>query len=165
DPSLHLWLRDNFTTSLRNLREGRIWTLVTSAFSHEGTGHIFVNALTFFFMAPPVLGVLGKRAFFVLYLGGGLVSSLTSLWFNNFYKPKPNYSSHGASGAMYAVISLLACIAPKATFQLYGIVPVPAWLCVSGLFLYDAYSAMNNKQAGTDTAGHVGGVLGGILYY
>lgn len=88
-------------------------------------------------------------------------------------------------GAMYAVISLLACIAPKATFQLYGIVPVPAWLCVSGLFLYDAYSAMNNKVCSVDVLWcqlvlirqtsiasrdryrrhDVGGVLGGILYY
>ena len=49
------------------------------------------------------------------------------------------------SGAMYSVISFLACVAPKATFQLYGIIPVPAWLCVSGLFLYDVYSAMNDK--------------------
>ncbi|KAI0092750.1 hypothetical protein BDY19DRAFT_983336 [Irpex rosettiformis] len=165
DPTPYIWLRENFTTSAKNLREGRIWTLLTSAFSHEGAGHIFVNSLTFFFMAPPVLSALGKPAFFVLYLGGGLVSSLTSLWFNNVYKPKPNYSSHGASGAMYAVISFLACAAPRATFQLYGIIPVPAWLCVSGLFLYDVYSSINDKQEGTDTAGHVGGVLGGICYF
>ena len=46
------------------------WTLLTCAFSHEGAAHIFVNAFTFYFMAPPVLGALGKRAFFVLYLGG-----------------------------------------------------------------------------------------------
>lgn len=72
------------------------------------------------------------------------------------------------------------------TFQLYGIIPVPAWLAVSGLFSYDLYSTMKGtvrllllilyiipsltsagvSQSGqTDTVGHVGGVIAGILYF
>ena len=43
-------------------------------------------------------------------------------------------------GAIYAVTSFLACVAPTMTFQLYGIIPVPAWLCAVGLFSYDVYS-------------------------
>lgn len=31
------------------------------------------------------------------------------------------------------------------TFQLYGIIPVPAWLAVAGIFSYDTYSALNDK--------------------
>lgn len=31
------------------------------------------------------------------------------------------------------------------TFQLYGFIPVPAWLAVAGLFSYDLYSTAYNK--------------------
>ena len=48
-------------------------------------------------------------------------------------------------GAIYSVVSLLACVAPTTTFQLYGIIPVPAWLVVTGLFSYDLYSTLSNK--------------------
>jgi hypothetical protein len=48
-------------------------------------------------------------------------------------------------GAIYSVISLLACVAPTMTFQLYGIIPIPAWLAVTGLFSYDLYSTLSNK--------------------
>jgi hypothetical protein len=47
--------------------------------------------------------------------------------------------------AIYAVVSFLACVAPKLTFQLYGIIPIPAWLAVIGIFTYDTYSAVSDK--------------------
>lgn len=48
-------------------------------------------------------------------------------------------------GAIYSIVSLFACVAPTAKFQLYGIVPVPAWILVTGLFSYDLYSTLSNK--------------------
>lgn len=48
-------------------------------------------------------------------------------------------------GAIYSIIALLACVAPTMTFQLYGIIPIPAWLAVTGLFSYDLYSTISNK--------------------
>jgi len=47
-------------------------------------------------------------------------------------------------GAIYSVVSMLACVAPKMTFQLYGFIPVPAWLAITGIFTYDLYSTMSN---------------------
>ena len=49
------------------------------------------------------------------------------------------------TGAIYSIVSLLACVAPTMTFQLYGIIPVPAWLLVTGVFSYDLYSTLSNK--------------------
>ncbi|KAF7800017.1 hypothetical protein EIP86_011260 [Pleurotus ostreatoroseus] len=137
---------------------------LTSCFSHELTGHLLLNAFSFYFMAPPVLGALGNVGFLGLYLGGGIVSSFVSLWWNNDMK-HTHYSSHGASGALYSVITFFACAAPRTTFYLFAVVPMPAWLCVSGLFLYDAYSSVYERGGSTDTAGHVGGVLAGAAYF
>ncbi|KIP12854.1 hypothetical protein PHLGIDRAFT_97577 [Phlebiopsis gigantea 11061_1 CR5-6] len=161
---LYILMNENFTVSMRNIRSGRIWTLVTSAFSHAGIGHILVNAFTYYFMAPPVLALLGNSGFLALYLGGGMVSSLTSLWWNS-YKGNQFYSSHGASGAVYSVITFFACVAPNTQFAIFGIIPCPAWLFVSGIFVWDAYESMRDSRTQVDNAGHVGGIIGGIGYY
>jgi len=73
--------------------------------------------------------------------------------------------AHGASGAVYSVLAVLACAAPTMTFQLYGIIPVPAWLVVSGLFAYDSYSTLKDTGGTTDSIGHVGGLLAGVGYF
>jgi len=124
-----------------------------------------MNGFTFYMMAPTVLGWLGIRSFFALYLGGGLMSSWASVWFNNTLRPKENFSAHGASGAIYSIVSFFACVAPKAEFALFAVIPMPAWFLVTAVFLFDGYSAMNNWQPGTDTAGHVAGILAGVGYY
>jgi len=108
--------------------------------------------------------MLGSRQFLFLYLGGGLVASVGSMVWNLVVKGR-DAASYGASGAIYSVVSFLACVAPTMTFQLYGIIPVPAWLLVTGVFAYDTYSAIYDKQRGTDTAGHVAGLLAGMGYY
>lgn len=43
DSSWLRFLQRNFTTSWVNFSQGRVWTLLTSAFSHEGASHILVN--------------------------------------------------------------------------------------------------------------------------
>lgn len=80
---------------------------MTACFSHEGTGHILLNAMSFYFMAPPVLAMLGNTAFLALYLGGGIVSSVTSVAFNTFVH-KRHSASHGASGENISNISALS---------------------------------------------------------
>jgi len=167
NPKSYKWMIDNFTDSWRNLSEGRVWTPLTSTFSHEGVGHILFNGFTFFFMARPVLSMLGSRRFLFLYLGGGLFSCLTSLVWNTGIKQNKDYASYGASGAIYSVVSFLACVAPKMTFLLYGIIPIPAWLAVGGIFAFDTYSTVHDValRKGTNTAGHVGGLLAGMGYF
>ena len=39
DQNLYRKLTDNFTVSLRNWKEGRVWTLLTSAMSHQMLFH------------------------------------------------------------------------------------------------------------------------------
>ena len=39
------FLQDHFVLSLRNVREGRIYTMVTSGFMHFGLGHIAFNSV------------------------------------------------------------------------------------------------------------------------
>ena len=55
--------------------------------------------------------------------------------------------AHGASGAIYSVISFYACVMPTAQFLFFGIMPMPAWVLISGIFLYDGYSAFKGQAS------------------
>ncbi|KAI3596780.1 serine protease family [Moniliophthora roreri] len=155
---------NNFTSSWRNLSEGRVWTLVTAMFSQKDLGHFFFNGFAFFFMARPVLQMLGSKSFLGLYFAGGLIATITSMFFHNKVRNRDPHCL-GASAAVYSIVTLLACVAPNLTFQIYGIIPVPAWLCVSGMFAYDMFGAVKDAGGGTDQVGHVAGMLTGAGYF
>ncbi|KAH9045669.1 hypothetical protein EDB85DRAFT_2284507 [Lactarius pseudohatsudake] len=149
------------STAYENLRDGRFWTLVTSTFSHAQFGHALFNGLTFWFLAPTALSVLGNTQFLALYLGSGAFASLVSLVWNK----ERNYHSHGASGAIYALASFFAFAAPRAQFLLFFVLPMPAWACIGGIACFDVYNAFTRQFPSLDSAGHVGGLAGGALYW
>ncbi|PFH52676.1 hypothetical protein AMATHDRAFT_116088, partial [Amanita thiersii Skay4041] len=164
DITTYKWMADNFICSWSNVKNGQIWTLLTSCFSHQDLSHILFNGFTFFFMAKPVLHILGTSQFLLLYLGSGVVANVISMSYSNLIQNRDK-GSIGASGAIYSVVSFLACVAPKLTFHFYGIIPIPAWLAVTGIFAYDVYSTVARKQAGVDTVGHVAGLVSGVGYF
>lgn len=159
-----MFLRNNFLVDIRNISAGRIWTLLTACFSHKDTSHALFNGLTFYFMAPAVMRLLGNKRFLVLYFLGGISSSLASLAWNTFVRHEP-VSSHGASGAIMATLALYACAFPNNTFLIFFVIPCPAWVFLPGILLYDGWRSISDKRTTTDSAGHVGGLLTGIGYY
>lgn len=54
DGRLYYFMFRNFTDSAQNLREGRVWTLVTSAFSHKEWYHIILNTMVLLSFGDPV---------------------------------------------------------------------------------------------------------------
>ena len=129
-------------------------------------------------MAPAVMAILGNSAFLGLYLFAvrpllsfmpttvspspsdapsfaqqGVTASAFSLVVNHFVTKNPFYAAHGASGATYGAISFFACAFPRTTFLLFFVVPVPAWLCVSGIFAWDVYNGLWRRGGMTDSAG------------
>lgn len=165
DPTLWIFLRNNFLVNWENITSGRVWTLITSCFSHQDIEHILFNGLSFYFMAPGVMQVLGNSRFLGLYFLGGITSSVTSLVWNRFYKRESNYSSHGASGAILATIAFYACAFPRTRFLIFFVIPCPAWAFLPGILAFDVYRSVTDARTTTDTAGHVGGMLSGISFF
>jgi len=164
DPSLLKFMYKHYTVSYENLRSGRIWTVLTGAFSHSDTSHALMNGLSFFFIAPSVLALLSPPRFLVLYISGALGASLTSILWKR-YAHIPDFPSQGASGAILASVAYLACVSPRTTFYIFFIIPCPAWALLPGMLAYDGYMAYSDARSRTDAAGHVGGMLSGIAYF
>jgi len=163
-PELYIKMCKNVLLSWQNIKEGRIWTIITSTFSHSGAAHFLLNAITFYYMAPPVIRMLGNTSFMALYLIGGISCSVVSLLLNKSVRNRDG-ASNGASGAIFAVMTFFACVAPRTRFYLFLVVPVPAWVVVGGLFIWDGISTITDRKTQVDGAGHVGGILAGLAYF
>ena len=172
-------MMDHFTVSLRNLREGRVWTLITSAFSQREVGHLLVNCISLYAFARPLCALIGGRRLLVVYLGGAVASSLSHIAYQNVLLPRLHRSRHqlylpsavdlpalGASGSAYACTTLFACLFPHSQFLLYFVLPVPAWLCATGLIAYDVWAAFKaSPMDRTAHFGHIGGAAFGLLFF
>lgn len=81
------FMQKHFIGNLTNLKEGRIWTLVTPSFSHQEPGHLGSNMFAmwlFGFNAYRVLNVApltGGPGFLALYLVGGIGAQVAQLGF------------------------------------------------------------------------------------
>ncbi|KAM9960019.1 hypothetical protein ACTFIW_007252 [Dictyostelium discoideum] len=160
----------NFMLSLDNFKSQPI-TLLTSMFAHTDGFHLLMFAL--YSLGPNVLYSLGSSAFFGMYMGAGILSGVGFLAVQKFYNSKnyhdqkrlQNTRALGASGAISGVLMLFACLYPRMTLSIYGIIPVPAALLVSAYFAYDLYNEVYRKQTGVCHVGHLCGGLYGLGYY
>jgi membrane associated rhomboid family serine protease len=70
----------HWTFSMRNVKEGRWYTILTSSFAHDTPLDLGFAMLGLCGIARPVAHSLCVPTFMVLYFGSGLASNLTRLW-------------------------------------------------------------------------------------
>ena len=159
------WMFRHFTVSWRNVREGRVHTLVTAAFSQAELSHLLLNCLSLFVFARPLCSLLGGRRLLAVYIGGAVMGSLSHLLYHHVLLPRlqrqrrlsprrlrgpVDVPAMGASASAMACVVLYAALFPRSQFLLYFVVPLPAWLCAAGLVTYDAYAAYADRTTGQD---------------
>ena len=140
------------------------WRLVSHIGVHADWGHLLFNMLTLFFFGTGVetalriyFGGLGAIYFVIIYLVGGVFSSLYSL---AKHQNNPGYNAVGASGAVSAVLFASILFSPQSKIYLFFIpIGIPAYIFG---FLYLAYSAYMSKR-GTDNIGHDAHFWGAIF--
>ena len=162
----------NFTLNVNGFKnEGRWWTTLTSVFTHFGPMHLAANLISVYYMGQLVAHTpgIGPLRMLTLIIGSGLAGSAGHLMIrsNAMKEQHTLYDSHralGFSGAVMGVGAVAACFYPRTTFALYGIVPVPLWGLMLGYGLYDGYF-LGSEKTGIGHAGHVGGLVFGLVYY
>jgi membrane associated rhomboid family serine protease len=135
--------------------DGAWWQLGTSMFLHLDVLHLIFNLMSLWSVATYLEEVLGKSKTLALYLGLGIASSAVSfLW--HAYTPPFASSSAGASGAICGLIGVAVGfslrkrnVARHLTSHYVGWV---VWILILGLSGWRI-----------DNAGHVGGLVPGVL--
>jgi membrane associated rhomboid family serine protease len=158
----------NFLVSWSGLLEGRLWTLLTSVFSHNMFFHIFLNMYAFFGFGTVLENAIGSRRFLRFYLIAGLVSSLSHCLVSSFLLQDSSLPALGASGAISGVILLFALMFPDERIFLFGLIPVPALIASFFIVALDLWGLIEQTRGSSLPIGHgahLGGAFFGYLYY
>ncbi|KAJ2306768.1 hypothetical protein IWW55_001289 [Coemansia sp. RSA 2706] len=172
DASLVATMVKHFSAMWPNLAEGRVWTLVTPAFSHVESMHLLLNMFMLYSFGTDIARLLGKRRFLLFYLGAACCGNLISAVTRGVVLPRTrgDYSgvmqpAVGASTSVVGITTLFACLYPTARLYLFMVVPVPAWLATVGFIGWDLWRVMGSTQSRVDGAGHLGGAAAALGYY
>ncbi|WP_299769090.1 rhomboid family intramembrane serine protease [uncultured Dokdonia sp.] len=151
--------KNKYLFQIGAIRRGEQVRMISSAFLHANPPHLFVNMLTLYFFANPVIYRLGVFQFVVVYLGSLLIGNLLSYY---FHKDEYHYSALGASGAVSGVLYAAILLNPDMMLGLFFVIPMPAYVFGIGYLLYSIYGMRaQNDNIGHDA--HFGGAVGGYL--
>lgn len=142
---------------------GQIWRLFTYGFLHS-TGsfsHLLFNMFGLWMFGAPIEARLGSKAFLWFYMISIVFSGLFS--FTYLIGDSVPFIV-GASGAIFAVVTLYAIYYPDSLIYIYGIIPVKAriWAIIFGVV-----SIFGTLNRGGDTAHvvHLGGIVFAFIYW
>jgi membrane associated rhomboid family serine protease len=162
------WMLDHFTVSWNALTAGRVWTLISSAFSHAWFLHFGVNMLVLASFGPIVERTIGSMRFLGFYLVAAVVSSFSHAAVSAFLLHQPELPALGASGAIAGVVLLFALLYPRARIYLLGLIPMPALvgvLAFVGLDVVGLFAQTQGSGLPIGHGAHLGGAATGVLYY
>lgn len=134
--------------------DGEWWRLLTSMFLHLGFFHVAFNMWALAATGPLVERLYGSSAFAVLYLGAGLIASMSSVMW------QPDVNSVGASGAIFGVYGALLAI----LWRSRGSIPIGVIRPIRYSVLVFVFSVLlaGLFARGIDNAAHFGGLLAGF---
>lgn len=148
------------------VENGYIWQLCTYMFLHGGFFHLFLNMYALLIFGMPVEQAWGSKRFVFYYfftgVGAGVVIFVINLIVGSAY----SVSTIGASGAVFGLLLAFGMLFPEAEILLFFLIPIKARLLVilyGGLELYSLIAS--GGQSPISHAGHLGGLIFGIIYF
>ncbi len=162
------FMAQNFLVSWNALADGRYWTLLTSAFSHNLFFHLLINMFVLASFGRILEQTIGAKRFIVFYLAAAIISSFVHCLVSEYYLHQPGTSALGASGAVAGVVLLFSLLYPKEKIYLLGFIPLPAiWGAIAFIGL-DVWGLIAQSHGGGFPIGHgahLGGAFTGIFYF
>jgi len=148
---------------------GEIWRLFTSMFLHGGFEHIIMNMLALLFFGMILEDRIGSKKFLLVYIIGGIFSGLCVILFSFFplslipgLGVGQNDDVIGASGAIFAIGTILALLAPNLRVGFFFF-PISTTLLYSIILWFILLTLISLFGAPIANSGHLGGIIGGII--
>ncbi|XP_078430148.1 RHOMBOID-like protein 12, mitochondrial [Wolffia australiana] len=167
------FMMENFTISLANFKDGRLHTLITSAFSHMDVDHILFNMIGLYFFGSNIGNLFGPRFLLNLYLAGAISGSIFFLLHKSLTSPSPTYVDMmlhsrsyalGASAAVNAILLLDVFLFPKNIYYLNFFIPVPAAL-MGAIIIGSDLLKMKKGDERVSGSAHLGGAMVAALVW
>ena len=164
DRSLAEFMMDNFTVSADGvLKEYRLHTLLTAAFSHRDFVHGLFNMLFLYWFGRDLEAIYGRKDFLLLYGLSGVIASVAHVALQLVRGSE--IPALGASGAVMGIVVVYAFFYPSRLVYFYGLFPITVrWLAIAYVAM-DLFGVLSPEGDGIAHAAHLGGALTGFLYY
>lgn len=140
----------------------RPWQVLTYAFLHGGTLHLFLNMFALYMFGRELEHTWGSRRFLVYYFASVLAAAAMQLAVT--YTSGAIYPTVGASGGVFGLLLAFAMYFPRQRITLlFPPIPMPAWLFVTAYGVLELVLGVTGTQEGVAHFAHLGGMLGGAL--
>lgn len=150
---------------------GYFWTILTSMFVHIDPTHLLVNMISLFFLGTFVEKLIGRKRFAWFYLLSGLIAGVLFVGFayigahfglTNIFG-SPEMFAVGASGAIFALGSMLAVLLPRLKVLVFFVIPMPLWLAMV-VMMFGLWAVSVALSLPIGNTAHFGGLLAGLIY-
>lgn len=153
----------NFVLSWEGIQNGRYYTLLTSAFMHNGFGHLAFNMVGLYSFAPQIITLFGLSPFSVLFVGSAITGGVVQYWLWNENK-EYHGAAVGASGALFGILTALTCVMPRQSIMLMFI-PMPMWVAAGISVVASVAGLQGYWGQGIGHADHLGGMAFGAVFW
>jgi len=135
------------------------YRLVTSAFLHADSQHLFFNMLTLYLFGRNMETVMGIERLLTVYFASVIGGSLVSLYLHRNH----DYYALGASGGVCGVVFASIFLFPSGDIYMMFIpIGIPSWLYAI-LFLLSEFVGVRSQRSNIGHDAHLGGAVIGLL--
>jgi membrane associated rhomboid family serine protease len=145
------------------IKNGRYYTILTSALNHNGILHLGLNMLGLWSFGQLNIILFGPTTFTCLLVGSILAGGLAQYcWWQ---EKKDFYAAAvGISGGIFGLVAAQTFIMPRDTIIL-GFIPMPYWAGLSISVAISIAGLQGQWGHNIGHAGHLGGMAFGALFW
>ena len=162
-------MTENFLVSGELVMHGRVWTLVTNAYSHIEFWHILVNMFVLWSFGTVLERLWGWRTFVGFYLACSVIGALGHWLSSAWLLEDGGRPALGASGAVCGLLTAFGLHYPKSRILIFGILPMPALVAVAALAGFDVLGLIQQTRVRAGNIGHAahlgGGLSGALIWF
>jgi len=146
----------NLAFSLKNMQEGRVWTLITAIFVHASLIHLIGNMIFLYVFGNTLESVTNAKRMLTVFFVGGILSFPLSI---PFFPPDSTFV-----GASAAIFTLAAVVMLLKHLRFSWLLLMPVGMVAIVYFLYNALAVYFNLQSNVAYISHVIGFSLGIPF-
>jgi len=131
------------------------WQFLTAVFLHGSVVHLLYNLFALILFGLMLEKFIGGRRFLILFFVSGILANIISFyWYPN---------ALGASGAIMAVIGVVAVLQPMMTVWAFNL-PMPMFIAAIIWVAGSVLGIFGFGDQGTGYLAHLSGIFIGLLY-
>jgi membrane associated rhomboid family serine protease len=141
----------------------QVWQVVSYAFLHGSTMHLFFNMLALYMFGGELERVWGPRRYLIYYFACVIGAAAAQLAVTSMQAGRP-YPTLGASGGVFGLLLAFGMMYPRRIIVLiFPPIPMPAWLFVTLYGVVELVLGVTGTQAGVAHFAHLGGMAAGFV--